>query len=48
MNDMTQAAPASKPKPKAAAEKPKSDDTELDQLRAELAALRDKVDRLTK
>ena len=40
--------PASKPKPKAAPEKPKSDDTELDQLRAELAALRDKVDRLTK
>ena len=40
--------PASNPKPKAAPEKPKSDDTELEQLRAELAALRDKVDRLSK
>ena len=35
-------------KPKAKPEKPHSDDSELDQLRAELAALRDKVDRLTK
>ena len=35
-------------KPKAKAEKPQPDDSEMDQLRAELAALRDKVDRLTK
>jgi polyhydroxyalkanoate synthesis repressor PhaR len=34
-------------KPKAAA-KPPSDDGDIDQLKAELAALRDKVDRLTK
>ena len=40
--------PASKPKPKTAPERRKSDDTELEQLRAELAALRDKVDRLSK
>ena len=39
---------ASKPKAKAASEKPRSDETELEQLRAELAALRDKVDRLSK
>ncbi len=39
---------ASKPKPKTAPEKPRSDETELEQLRAELAALRDKVDRLSK
>ena len=38
------------PKPKAAAAKPtpSADEDELDQLKAELAALRDKVDRLTK
>ena len=35
-------------KPKAKPEKPEPDDSEIDQLRAELAALRDKVDRLTK
>jgi polyhydroxyalkanoate synthesis repressor PhaR len=39
---------ASKSKSKTAAEKPRADETELEQLRAELAALRDKVDRLTK
>ena len=39
--------PAAKPKVKP--EKPQQpDDSEIDQLRAELAALRDKVDRLTK
>ena len=35
-------------KPKAKSEKPQADDAELEQLRAELAALRDKVDRLSK
>ena len=40
--------PTSKPKPKEAAEKPRANETELEQLRAELAALRDKVDRLSK
>ena len=35
-------------KAKAKPKKPQSDDSEIDQLRAELAALRDKVDRLTK
>ena len=35
-------------KPKAKPEKPQAEDAELDQLRAELAALRDKVDRLSK
>ena len=39
---------ASPTKPKAKPEKPQPDDSEIDQLRAELAALRDKVDRLTK
>ena len=37
-----------KPKPKSAAEKPPPSEAELEQLRAELAALRDKVDRLSK
>ena len=41
----TSPAPA---KSKAKPEKPQPDDSEIDQLRAELAALRDKVDRLTK
>ena len=35
-------------KPKAKAAKPQPDEAELEQLRAELAALRDKVDRLSK
>jgi len=39
---------ASSAKSKAKPEKPQPDDSEIDQLRAELAALRDKVDRLTK
>jgi len=39
---------ANAPKPKAASAKPPSDDGDIDQLKAELAALRDKVDRLTK
>jgi polyhydroxyalkanoate synthesis repressor PhaR len=40
---------ASTVKPKTKPEKPQQpDDSELDELRAELAALRDKVDRLTK
>ena len=34
-------------KPKAKPEKPQPDDAEIEQLRAELAALRDKVDRLS-
>ncbi|NUT01395.1 MAG: polyhydroxyalkanoate synthesis repressor PhaR [Sphingomonas sp.] len=38
--------PAGKPKSKA--EKPQKGDAEIDQLREELAALRDKIDRLTK
>jgi polyhydroxyalkanoate synthesis repressor PhaR len=42
------AAAAAAAKPKAKPEKPQADDAELDQLRAELAALRDKVDRLSK
>ena len=40
--------PAPKTKPKTPTEKPRADETELEQLRAELAALRDKVDRLSK
>jgi polyhydroxyalkanoate synthesis repressor PhaR len=36
------------PKPKSAADKPPPSEAELEQLRAELAALRDKVDRLSK
>jgi polyhydroxyalkanoate synthesis repressor PhaR len=40
--------PAAGAKPKAKAEKHQPDDAELEQLRAELAALRDKVDRLSK
>ena len=40
--------PAAGAKTKAKATKPQPDDAELEQLRAELAALRDKVDRLSK
>ena len=42
------ASPVTGAKPKAKAEKHQPDDAELEQLRAELAALRDKVDRLSK
>jgi polyhydroxyalkanoate synthesis repressor PhaR len=40
--------PAAGAKPKTKAEKLQPDDAELEELRAELAALRDKVDRLSK
>ena len=40
--------PVAGAKPKAKAEKLQPDDAELEELRAELAALRDKVDRLSK
>jgi polyhydroxyalkanoate synthesis repressor PhaR len=42
------AAPAAGAKPKTKTTKPQPDEAELEQLRAELAALRDKVDRLSK
>ena len=42
------ASPVAGAKPKVRAEKHQPDDAELEQLRAELAALRDKVDRLSK